>query len=471
MTARVLVVDDILPNLKLLEARLTAEYFEVLTVTNGADALKICADGRCDIVLLDVMMPGMNGFEVCRRLKQDPATSHIPVVMVTALDQASDRVRGLEAGADDFLTKPIDEIALLARVRSLSRLRLVLDELRARAMRSAKLKIADPLAKAMDGGGARGRVMLVDDRRSSVEAMSGALRADHNVEVEIDPRAALLRGGAGDLDLFIVSLGLAGYDALRLCSQIRSLERTRHIPVLAVAEPEDRDRILQGLDLGVNDFILRPLDRNEFVARVRTQVLRKRYADCLRENVEASIEMAVVDPLTGLNNRRYLDGCLADLVDRAVRDARPLSVMILDIDRFKAVNDAYGHEAGDRVLKSFAARVRKLIRGGDLFCRLSGDEFVVVMPETGLDAGAMTAGRVRAGVAAENFIIAADRPAIQVTVSIGLAESADDAPPELLRRADKALYLSKQRGRNRISANSGRLGAAPFGGMRETAIF
>src|SRR5580698_5794528 len=124
MTARVLVVDDILPNVKLLEARLTAEYFEVVTVTNGADALKICANGGCDIVLLDVMMPGMNGFEVCRRLKLDPATSHIPVVIVTALDQASDRLMGLEAGADDFLTKPIDEIALLARVRSLSRLRL-----------------------------------------------------------------------------------------------------------------------------------------------------------------------------------------------------------------------------------------------------------------------------------------------------------------------------------------------------------
>lgn len=470
MTARVLVVDDILPNLKLLEARLTAEYFEVLTVTNGVEALKICADGRCDIVLLDVMMPGMNGFEVCRRLKQDPATSHIPVVMVTALDQASDRVMGLEAGADDFLTKPIDEIALLARVRSLSRLRLVLDELRASALRSAQLKLANPFANAVAGGGSGGRIVLVDDRRSSTDAIRDALRAEHDVEVEIDPRGALLRGGAGDLDLFIVSLGLASYDALRLCSQIRSLEPTRQIPVLAIAEPEDRERILHGLDLGVNDFVLRPIDRNELIARVRTQLRRKRYADCLRENVAASIKMAVVDPLTGLNNRRYLEGCLADLAEGTGRASRPLSLMILDIDRFKAINDAFGHEAGDQVLKSFAIRVRNLIRRGDLFCRLSGDEFVVLMPATRRDAAAEIAERVRAGVEAECFLISAGRRAIPVTVSIGLAESADDAQPELLRRADKALYASKQRGRNQISADANHVRAGRFGGLRESAI-
>ena len=122
MTARILVVDDIPANVKLLEAWLSAEYFDVLTAANGPEALAICQEGSCDIVLLDVMMPGMDGFEVCRRIKNNPATAHLPVVMVTALDQPADRVRGLDAGADDFLTKPIDEVALVARVRSLARL-------------------------------------------------------------------------------------------------------------------------------------------------------------------------------------------------------------------------------------------------------------------------------------------------------------------------------------------------------------
>jgi two-component system cell cycle response regulator len=152
MTARVLVVDDIAANRKLLEARLAADYFDVVSCASGAEALKICAEGGCDIVLLDVMMPGMSGFEVCRRLKGDSATAHIPVILVSALDQAADRLAGLEAGADDFLTKPIDEIALLARMRSLSRLRLTLDELRTRSMQAAQLGINNPLTAAAESG-------------------------------------------------------------------------------------------------------------------------------------------------------------------------------------------------------------------------------------------------------------------------------------------------------------------------------
>src|SRR5690606_38008214 len=122
MTARILVVDDVPANLKLLEARLLAEYYDVVTARSGPDAIEICEVSRVDVVLLDVMMPGMDGFEVCRRLKADPSTTHIPVIMITALDQPADRVRGLEAGADDFLTKPVKDLQLLTRVKSLARL-------------------------------------------------------------------------------------------------------------------------------------------------------------------------------------------------------------------------------------------------------------------------------------------------------------------------------------------------------------
>ena len=122
MTARVLIVDDIPTNVRLLEARLSAEYFDVVTASSGAEALAICQAGEIDIILLDVMMPEMDGFEVCQRLKADRRTHHVPVLMITALDQPSDRVRGLEVGADDFLTKPVDDVQLMARVKSLVRL-------------------------------------------------------------------------------------------------------------------------------------------------------------------------------------------------------------------------------------------------------------------------------------------------------------------------------------------------------------
>jgi two-component system, cell cycle response regulator len=450
MTARVLIVDDLLPNIKLLEARLSAEYFDVVSATNGPQALELCRDGRCDIVLLDVMMPGMDGFEVCTRLKADPATMHLPVVMVTALDQPADRVRGLQCGADDFLTKPVDEMALIARVRSLTRLKIMLDELRARANTSANLGIAS----REPNDGERGHILLVEDRASSSERIVAALRDFHDVEIENRPQEALFRAAESNYELVVVSLNLADFDALRLCSQLRSLERTRSIPILLLADLEDRQRVLRGLDLGVNDYIVRPIDRNELLARVRTQLRRKRYADSLRDNVQAAIELAVVDALTGLNNRRFLETHLANALDQAAHKGRPLSLMILDIDHFKSVNDTYGHDAGDEVLKVFSQRIKRVLRGADLVCRLGGEEFVVVMPETPLNVAARVAERVRAAVEGQQFPIdpGATRT-IPVTASIGLAERGADANADaLLRRADKALYASKSAGRNRVTA-------------------
>src|SRR6202453_4045841 len=220
MSARILVVDDVPANVKLLEARLSAEYFDVVTVSNGAEALEICARAECDIILLDVMMPDMDGFEVCRRLKTNPATHHIPVVMVTALDQPSDKVRGLEAGADDFLTKPIPEVALIARVRSLSRLKIVTDELRMRAVTSRDIGIESPEREAVADTGRGGRVLIVDDRPTSYDRIAATLAAEHSVEVEANPNEALFRATDSNNDLVIVSLDLEHFDGLRLCSQI-----------------------------------------------------------------------------------------------------------------------------------------------------------------------------------------------------------------------------------------------------------
>src|SRR5215470_2281836 len=198
MTARILVVDDVAANVKLMEARLSAEYFDVVTALSGQEALAMCERAECDIVLLDAMMPDMDGFEVCRRLKASPATHHIPVVIVTALDQPSDKLRGLEAGADDFLTKPIPELALTARVRSLSRLKMVTDELRMRAVTSRDIGIESPEREALADSGRGGRVLIVDDRPASYERVAATLRNEHEVEVETDPNHALFHAADGN---------------------------------------------------------------------------------------------------------------------------------------------------------------------------------------------------------------------------------------------------------------------------------
>ena len=268
MSARVLVVDDVPANVKLLEARLSAEYFDVSTAYSGAEALTLAERAECDIVLLDVMMPDMDGFEVCRRLKSNPVTHHIPVVMVTALDQPSDRVKGLEAGADDFLTKPVTDVALVSRVRSLARLKMVTDELRMRAVTSHEIGIQSAESEAVAETGRNGRVLIVDDRKSSYERLVTTLSTEHTVDVETDPSEALFHAAEGNYDLLIVSLGLQNFDGLRLCSQVRSLERTRNLPILAVAEPDNNQRLLRGPG-DRRQRLPDPADRQERIAGAR----------------------------------------------------------------------------------------------------------------------------------------------------------------------------------------------------------
>src|SRR6185437_12069478 len=193
MTARILVVDDIPANVRLLEVRLLAEYFEVLTATNGPDAIETCENGKVDVVLLDVMMPHMDGFEVCRRLKSDPATSHIPVVMITALDDVSDRIRGLEVGADDFLTKPVNDLQLLTRVKSLVRLKMLTDELRLRASTTRNIGIEELLSRRQTSEDTPPRVLLIDERPSSYERIQSMLRNKMELDVATDPHAAFFQ--------------------------------------------------------------------------------------------------------------------------------------------------------------------------------------------------------------------------------------------------------------------------------------
>src|SRR6201995_5170180 len=455
MTARVLVVDDILSNVKLLAAKLTAEYFEVVTAFNGMECLAKMEQGVPDIVLLDVMMPGMDGFEVCRRIKSNPKTAHVPVVMVTALDQPSDRVAGLDAGADDFLTKPVDDAALFARVRSLVRLKMMTDELRMRETTGQSMGLIDPASTLMDANPS-GRILIIEDRPESVTWFAGALAPGHEVASADTFEEALVRVRGGDYDLIVVSLGMRGFDGLRLCSQLRSVPEGRNVPILVVVSDGDRRKLTQALEMGVNDYLTRPVDRNELVARVRTQLRKKRYADRLRRNVQLSLEMAITDQLTGLHNRRYMSSHLDNLMAHAARAGKPLAFVIMDIDYFKSVNDTHGHDIGDEVLREFAKRIGANVRGIDLACRYGGEEFVVVMPETDAGFAYAVAERLRKSIETTPFEISRQPGKLSLTISIGIAasEGPDDTSEALLRRADQALYSAKRNGRNRVVADA-----------------
>jgi two-component system, cell cycle response regulator len=455
MTARVLVVDDILSNVKLLEAKLTSEYFEVVTAYSGAEALAKMDESEPDIVLLDVMMPGMDGFEVCRRIKANPKTAHVPVVMVTALDQPTDRVAGLEAGADDFLTKPVDDAALFARVRSLVRLKMMTDELRMRETTGQSMGLLDPASTLIEAGIA-GRILIIEDRPESVAWFGAALQPANEVSTVDTFEEALVRVRGGDYDLIVVSLGMRGFDGLRLCSQLRSLPEGRNVPILVVVSDGDRRKLTQALEMGVNDYLTRPVDKNELVARVRTQLRKKLYADRLRHNVQLSLEMAITDQLTGLHNRRYMGRHLDNLLLQAGKSGKALAFVIMDIDFFKMVNDTHGHDIGDEVLREFARRISANVRGIDLACRYGGEEFVVVMPDTDIAYAYAVAERLRKSIETTPIVISRAPGKLSITISIGIAESEseNDSAEALLYRADQALYRAKKTGRNRVVADA-----------------
>jgi len=449
MTARILVIDDLEANIRLLQARLSAEYYEVLTANDGPSGIAVAAAERPDIILLDVMMPGMDGFAVCRKLKDDPATRHIPVVLVTALDGRSDRVAGLEAGADDFLTKPIDDVMLFARVRSLTRLKAVIDELREREASGRRIGVIAGAASRLGGSG--GRILVVDDNPRQAERIAAELAIEHRPVVETDPEQALI-AARGPVDLLIVNAAAKSFDGLRLAAQIRTDETTRNLPLLALVDFDQRARLIKALEIGVNDLLARPVDPGELCARAKTQIRRKRYTDYLRNNLDQSLELAVTDPLTGLHNRRYMDGQLTALVERAGKGGEPVCLLAIDVDHFKKINDGFGHDVGDEVLREFAVRLASNVRAADLPVRHGGEEFLVVMPDTRIEDARRIAERLRLHVAGAPFRVMGGDLALDVTISIGVAVSqpGELTPAGLLKRADAAMYEAKSAGRNRV---------------------
>ena len=451
MSARVLVVDDILPNVKLLEAKLSSEYYEVLTAMNGEEALRKVVDESPDLVLLDVMMPGMDGFEVCGKIKENPECAHIPVVMVTALTDVQDKVRGLESGADDFLSKPINDTALMARVRSLVRLKMSTDEWRVRENTANQLGVVDESANAMTESADAAHILVIEDKDFELRKMDETLHEDKHTIMGAESGAdAMELIASHDFDMMIVSLNLDNEDGLRLCSHLKSNERTRAVPLLMVGGEEDMDRIAHGLEIGAHDYILRPVERSELLARTRTQIRRKRFQERLRASFEVSLSMALTDSLTGLYNRRYLEVHLDKLLKKNQHSKKSLAVLMIDIDHFKPINDTHGHKAGDEALKIFAQRLKDNLRDFDLVARLGGEEFVAILPDVSERRTFVVAERLRRAISDEAFEVGSKEGPINITTSIGgtIIDFEDHTVQEVIDRADKALYEAKEGGRN-----------------------
>ncbi len=456
MTAQILVVDDVPANIKLLQAKLTSEYYDVITAVDGFEAIEKVKKFKPDLILLDVMMPGMDGFEVCQKLKANPELSHIPVVMVTALSDKSDRLKGLEAGADDFITKPINDTALFARVKSLIRIKTLLDELRLRDATGVQMGMSADETNSFVANVSGAKILLVDDDSVQSKQIMSKLNETYEAHLVEDPEKAIDAAKEGDFDAIIISTLLSDADGLRIASHIKNQEETRNVPILVFVDEDDKHIMFKALEMGINDYLVAPVDKNEMAVRVRTQIRRKHYQDALKAQYQKSVLMALTDGLTGLYNRHYLNTHLGNMVKQSTKNGKKLALMMMDMDHFKYVNDTYGHDAGDMVLKQLAEIITNAARSTDLAARFGGEEFVLLMPETDSASALGVATRMRETIENTKFVISNDGQTINRTISIGLTNLLEegDSAEGLLKRADEALYFAKKSGRNTVKVSA-----------------
>jgi two-component system cell cycle response regulator len=253
-------------------------------------------------------------------------------------------------------------------------------------------------------------------------------------------------------DLALSQLFIGGQDVLRPMATLRNDERSRNIPVLLVAEEEDESLLVKALEIGINDYILRPVDSHELRLHVRTLIRKMRYQQQLRSTYKRSIDLALTDELTQLYNRRYFNSHLDGLLQQAEDRNKSISLLMVDIDHFKSINDTHGHDEGDKVLVEVAQRIKRHVRECDLVARLGGEEFVVVMPDARTGVGLQVAERLRQSIDTKPVLLESGQE-LAVTVSIGLAATRDKGGvtrPVLLKVADDALYQAKRSGRNRV---------------------
>lgn len=455
MSARILIVDDVPANLKLLEAKLSSEYYQVMLASNGAEAIEKAKKESPDIILLDVMMPGMDGFETCRRLKDQQETTHIPIIMVTALSDAADRVRGLEAGADEFITKPVRDIPLFARVRSLVRLKTLVDAYRVREDTTVGLGALRQTPEERERP--KGKIAILSDDAMTALTLKRILEKDGHFITVFDFLEGALNSIPNDsFDVVITPLRMRGDDALRACVQLRNQEKTRHLPILMMAEEDDEQTLIKALELGINDYILRPIDAQELRARVVTQIRRLRYQERLRNTYQSSINLALTDELTQLYNRRYFNAHIDSILSTADREHRSTTLLFVDIDHFKRINDVYGHDAGDKVLIDLSDKLKHHLRDADFLARLGGEEFAVILHDTRTGVALQIAERLRRAVEINPFILPSEEE-IKITISVGVACTRDITginKTTLLKVADQALYKAKRSGRNRVVVGS-----------------
>lgn len=438
-------------------SRLASARCQVVGTPTYREALSEAGAKAPDLVVLDVAAPAAAAVGLCRALRAELGA--VPVLALARAPGAALRQAVLAAGADDVLDRDCGDVLLNARVRALMRARSEDADLMMREDTREALGFAEP-AGAFEAPGVIG---LVAARAETAQAWRAALAPHLRDRIEVlappDPFGA---GPTGTRpDVFVIETDLPrSEDGLALVSELRSGPSGRKARIIALAPEGAEAAAAAALDLGADDAVAGPVEPLELVLRIRAQLRGKARADRLRRQISDGLRLAVTDPLTGLFNRRYAMSALARIAEAAAAGGRAFAVMVIDLDRFKAVNDRHGHAAGDAVLVEAARRIAGALRAQDVVARLGGEEFLAVMPETGVAEAEAAAERLRRAICTVPFRVPGATEPLALTTSIGVAVggaagAAAKGPPAetawLVEQADRALYAAKACGRNRVS--------------------
>ncbi len=449
---RILIVDDEPLNVKLLAAMLPPDQYETIKAYDGREALKKIVNEAPDLILLDIMMPGLDGYEVTKTVKNDPETRDIPIILVTALDGTDNKIKGLEAGADEFLNKPVSKTELIARVNSLLRLKKYQDQLKTH-MQSKNQVATPPSHRSIEEEINLPSILIVEDNDKDAKLIQNYLRGEaYIIKQAKDGEEAISRARQENIDLILLDILLPGMNGFEVCRRLKVMDQTKDIQVVAITSLNDMESKVKGIDLGADDYLVKPINMHELRVRLKALVKKKAYLDRLHADYEMAVHSAITDKLTGLYNHAYFEHFLGLEVKRSLRQNMPVSLMMLDIDDFKKYNDTLGHLAGDQILSELGQLLKMNIREIDVAARYGGEEFSVVLPGIDLKGAETTAERIREVIYTNDFAPELSLASKKLSVSIGVAACPSDAETvqELINKADMALYKAKREGKNRV---------------------
>lgn len=458
MTGRILIVDALATNRIMLKAQLAAAFYEVLQAGSGAEAVTVARDAQPDLLLLGGALPDMGIGGLVAALAEGCGRDHAPPQVVALLppDAAARSAEALASGANDVITRPVDHRFLLARLRALLRQRHLDADLGVPAATADALGFAEepcafsrPARLAVLSGNAAHAHVLCHRLAPKLPNVT----CNHAEEGPL-AMAALRRG----TDAVLLDVGEANLEtAPALLAELLTAPATRHARIVVLLDRAAADLAVPLLDMGASDVLTAPVDDRELTLRLAAQIAYKTRADALRGRLESGLQAAVVDALTGLYNRRYGLSFLRRMLARPQRRGGVCAVMVADLDHFKAVNDGFGHAAGDHVLAQVSTRMRASLPVGAIIARLGGEEFVIVVPDTSPDAARRLAGTICHIVRETPVVLPGGAGTVAVTVSIGVTLAVPDpaaGPTQaetLLAEADRALYASKSGGRNTVT--------------------